>query len=452
MDGYFDLEEALLQVNSKKTQKYLKEVLSTYYNGEYRSCIVMLYATTYIDALEKIKIMAEEYQNDKAAKFLEDYENKRKANEQYSNLERDIKDYTEKSGLINDVEKKQWEHLKDYRDYCAHPVVSQDYELISPNSEQVRMHIRNMFEALFLKDAILTDDKIFDEFLLKIESFYDRNGLDELKEYVNKRYINKLSAKAKKKFVKNLWKITFFIDNEECNKYRIIALYALTWIINSDRPLLLSYLQEESSFFNGRINFQEVNLKKSDDEMVFQDNRTLSLFMFLFFIPEVYDILSPDNKTEIKSISKKNINLILVSPYLYGSRESHTDEIIKELNGQNFCLITSLANELFEQAYNHFDYSYNRLVIYYFFNCQNSPLWSPDYDFINITYKKLVKVSLPHFEKTQLEEFIQNITEKYTKANCFKELANQIIKIDENRSFSIDFSSFDINLTEYVET
>ena len=109
-----------------------------------------------------------------------------KNGELYSNLERDIKAYAEKSGLINDVEKKQWEHLKDYRDYCAHPVVSQDYELISPNNEQVRMHIRNMFEALFLKDAVLTDDKIFDEFLEKIESFYDRNGLDELKEYTNK--------------------------------------------------------------------------------------------------------------------------------------------------------------------------------------------------------------------------------------------------------------------------
>ena len=74
MDGHFDLEEALLQVKSKKTQKYLKEVLSTYNNGEYRSCIVMLYATTYIDTLEKIKIMSEEYQNAKAAEFLEEYE------------------------------------------------------------------------------------------------------------------------------------------------------------------------------------------------------------------------------------------------------------------------------------------------------------------------------------------------------------------------------------------
>ena len=451
MDEHFDIEEALLQVKSKKTQKYLKEVLSTYFNGEYRSCIVMLYATTHIDALEKIKIMAEVYQNDKAEKFLEDYENKRKSGEHYSNLERDIKDYTEKSGLINDVEKKQWEHLKDYRDYCAHPVVSQDYELISPNSEQVRMHIRNMFEALFLKDAILTDDKIFDEFLQKTESFYDRNGLDELKEYVNKRYINKLSIKAKKKFVKNLWKFTFYIDNEECNKYREIALYALSWIIKSDKTQLLSYIKEDVSYFNGKINFQEVNVKKDEINVDFRDNRTLSLLLFLYSFPEVYGMLSPDNQTEIKSISKKNINLILISPYLYDSREAHADELIKELKGINFCLITSLANDLFNQAYKNFDYTYNRVLIYYFFNCQCSPLWSPDYDFINATYKKLISIALPHFEKSQLEDFLQNITDIYTKANCFKELASLIVKVNENRNFNIDFSSFDINILEYVE-
>ena len=60
MKDYFDFETAITCVKSKKTQKYLKEVLSTYYNKEYRSCIIMLYATTFFDSLEKIKIMSEE--------------------------------------------------------------------------------------------------------------------------------------------------------------------------------------------------------------------------------------------------------------------------------------------------------------------------------------------------------------------------------------------------------
>ena len=103
-----------------------------------------------------------------------------------------------------------------------------------------------------------------------------------------------------------------------------------------------------------------------------------------------------------------------------------------------------MAKDLFEQAYSHFDYSYNRLVIYYFFNCQCSQAWSPDYDYINETYRKLVSES-------QLEDFIQNITEKYTKANCFKELANQILEVNNKKNYGIDFTSFSINILDYAE-
>lgn len=189
MKNNFDFENAIKQVKSKRIQKYLEEVISTYNNCEYRSCIVMLYATTFADALDKIRTMSEVYQNEKAEKFLEKYNKGRNDNRSYSALEREVKEFIVNSGLINDIEEKQWEHLKDYRDYCAHPVVERDYGLISPNEEQVRMHIRNMFEALFLKDAILTDNKVFEEFLIRIEDFYDRNQLDGLDEYVNTRYI-----------------------------------------------------------------------------------------------------------------------------------------------------------------------------------------------------------------------------------------------------------------------
>lgn len=89
LENYFDIEMALKKVKSVRIQKYLQEVLSTYHNGEYRSCIVMLYATTFADSLEKIKTMSEVYQNPKASKFLEDYEKGRKHNKQYSALEKE---------------------------------------------------------------------------------------------------------------------------------------------------------------------------------------------------------------------------------------------------------------------------------------------------------------------------------------------------------------------------
>lgn len=448
MKNNFDFENATKQVKSKRIQKYLEEVISTYNNCEYRSCIVMLYATTFADALDKIRTMSEVYQNEKAEKFLEEYNKGRNNNRAYSALEREVKEFIVDSGLINDIEEKQWEHLKDYRDYCAHPVVERDYGLISPNEEQVRMHIRNMFEALFLKDAILTDNKVFEEFLGKAEDFYDRNQLDGLEEYVNTRYIRKLDLNTKGKFIKNLWKFSFYIDGDaECDKYRRVAYRVIIWIIQSDKSDILKFIEENISYFNGKIRYQEVITEKNSYNLKFYENRTLALIYLLYRVPEIYGILSEDNQTEIKSVVKKNINLILMAPYLFENSQKHVNRIIKELKDDN-CLIPVFLNELREKGYKRYDYEYNELVIYYFYNCQNSNQWSPDWNLINLTYNHIVSDAIPFFTFNQMDSFLKQLPESYEQATCMGKMANQIIDIIKKKGYEIDFTKYAVNITE----
>lgn len=448
MKNNFDFENATKQVKSKRIQKYLEEVISTYNNCEYRSCIVMLYATTFADALDKIRTMSEVYQNEKAEKFLEEYNKGRNNNRAYSALEREVKEFIVDSGLINDIEEKQWEHLKDYRDYCAHPVVERDYGLISPNEEQVRMHIRNMFEALFLKDAILTDNKVFEDFLGKVEDFYDRNQLDGLEEYVNTRYIRKLDLNTKGKFIKNLWKFSFYIDGDaECDKYRRVAYRVIIWIIQSDKSDILKFIEENISYFNGKIRYQEVITEKNSYNLKFYENRTLALIYLLYRVPEIYGILSEDNQTEIKSVVKKNINLILMAPYLFENSQKHVNRIIKELKDDN-CLIPVFLNELRAKGYKRYDYEYNELVIYYFYNCQNSNQWSPDWNLINLTYNHIVSDAIPFFTFNQMDSFLKQLPESYEQATCMGKMANQIIDIIKKKGYEIDFTKYAVNITE----
>ena len=448
MKNNFDFENATKQVKSKRIQKYLEEVISTYNNCEYRSCIVMLYATTFADALDKIRTMSEVYQNEKAEKFLEEYNKGRNNNRAYSALEREVKEFIVDSGLFNDIEEKQWEHLKDYRDYCAHPVVERDYGLISPNEEQVRMHIRNMFEALFLKDAILTDNKVFEDFLGKAEDFYDRNQLDGLEEYVNTRYIRKLDLNTKGKFIKNLWKFSFYIDGDaECDKYRRVAYRVIIWIIQSDKSDILKFIEENISYFNGKIRYQEVITEKNSYNFEFYENRTLALIYLLYRVPEIYGILSEDNQTEIKSVVKKNINLILMAPYLFENSQKHVNRIIKELKDDN-CLIPVFLNELREKGYKRYDYEYNELVIYYFYNCQNSNQWSPDWNLINLTYNHIVSDAIPFFTFNQMDSFLKQLPESYEQATCMGKMANQIIDIIKKKGYEIDFTKYEVNITE----
>lgn len=51
------------QINNSKTREYFSEVLSSFYSGNYRSAIVMLYPCVICDLVYKIKEMKEYYKD-----------------------------------------------------------------------------------------------------------------------------------------------------------------------------------------------------------------------------------------------------------------------------------------------------------------------------------------------------------------------------------------------------
>lgn len=448
---FYDFEVALTKVKSKKTKKYLQEVLSTYHNQEYRACIITLYVITFADALEKIKILAEVYQDEKAAKFLEEYEKDRKDKTKYSQLEKKVIDFIVKSGLMNDVEEKQWEHLKDYRDFCAHPVVGNDYELISPNASQVKAHIRNMFDALFLKDAILLDNHLFNEFVRRVEEFYDRNGFDGIKKYTYARYIENLDLNTKYKFVKNLWIFAFSGDDSECQKYRAVAYWELVWIIESDKPNLLKLIEKNIDYFSGKIKYDEVVLKRDESNFDIFDNRTITLIYFLHRLPEIYKLLSQDNQIYIYTTIKKNVNLMLLSSFAYENKKKHIEEVQESIKILNFCFDPTIVRIVCRGEYDEYDACYNEVLIYYFCNCQDSPRWKPDYDYINRTYRDILEGAIPYFTEKQIEKLLKALPTGYKEATCLPLLAKQIVEIVNTNHYEVDFTKYDVNIMDYLE-
>ena len=359
-----------------------------------------------------------------------------------------VKEFVIKKGMLNDVEVKQWEHLKDYRDYCAHPVVGSDFELISPKHEQVRAHIRNMFESIFLKDAILTK-KAFDEFITSIEGFYDRNGIERFEEYMKSRYLLRLDTKAKYAFIKNLWKFAFYTDTEECNEYRLIAYRSLIQIILSDKSELLSYLEKERNFINGHVRFELFSIDKGSKDICMHNYCSTALIYLLYRIPEIFKLISKDNIEELKGVTNKNVNYLLLSPYLFPNPKEHVDHLIDELSGLNYCFNYSVFNLVCKDASEHFDTNYNDLAIYYFFNCQNSSRFSPDWDYINWVYSGILKKILPTFTQLQIQNFIEQLTTFHIQANCFEVMANQIKDVVTQKGYSINYSLYTIDLSKY---
>ena len=60
------IDSLVEQIQNNKTKEYFKEVLSSYYSGNYRSAIVMLYTCLICDLVYKLQEMSE-YYNDKVS-------------------------------------------------------------------------------------------------------------------------------------------------------------------------------------------------------------------------------------------------------------------------------------------------------------------------------------------------------------------------------------------------
>lgn len=449
----FIFEDKIELIKNKHTKEYLNEVLSTYHNKEYRSCIIVLYATVFTDLLEKFKLLSEYYNDESCESFLTQYKEKRKDKTKYSELERDVIEFAIDNGFLNDVEKKQLNHLKDYRDFCAHPVVCENLQLISPTQEQVRAQIRNMFETVFLKDAII-NNRIIKNFIPSIQEYFDRNGIENFETYVKSKYLNHLDKKTQKKLLKDLWKFVFYYtDDYECNKYREIAFNALTILYQTNKSELNKYMLEEQAFFNGKIKFEKVDIKKDDNfKEVFSYSST-SIIILLHKNPELFDIINTANKQELKSIVLKNINFMVSARYLYNSSDEHIAKLKEYMisNDLNCCINSRLMLKINKFALENFDYAYQDFIIYYFINRQNSIWYQPDYDYINCTYKELLSKIIDSLTEEQFDKLLTGLDYNNVAAHTFNEMVQQIYNTIQQKNYNIVYSNYNINIEKYVE-
>ena len=340
--GEFILDDNIEKVKSIKVKNYLKEVRSTYYNGEYRSCIVILYVVTIFDMLEKIQIQAELYNIQKSKDYIEKYKKEVAANKKYSDIEKDIIEFSMENGIITNIEKSNIEQLRELRNHCAHPSTISDIELYMPNKDQVRAYIRNMFESLFLKDSII-NKSVHDVFMSKLVDYYDRNYIDNIDDFITQRFYSKFDLQTKKWFLKKLWLYTFYGNDEQCQKYRQALYRALICLIKTDYSSLMDFINSEKTYLNSKIAFdvKPPNEVKIDDKKVyFFDCPSFALVYVIAEIPEILKYLSSYNIIELKMICNKNVNLLLMGYYLFSNQVEHSKEVYKYIqeNDLNYCL------------------------------------------------------------------------------------------------------------------
>lgn len=182
--------------------------------------------------------------------------------------------------------------------------------------------IRKAFEIVFLRDPVIATN-INQKIETDIRSYYDINRTVGLENYVNTKYISKMTNKPKEMLFNFLWKMSFIKDDFDYKQAYVTALVALC---KSNERFFADYLKGRPELFDKietenlskNKNFIVANQKNNTWEvnaitLKFKNNsRLVNLFYFLEELPVFYDSLNGYIKNILYDESKKEPRNIFI--------------------------------------------------------------------------------------------------------------------------------------------
>lgn len=304
----FSLETVGKKITSKSTEEYFKEVISSYYNKNYRAAIVTLYSVVICDLLAKLETLEDIFDDEIAESILEKVKDFQTKNPQRSDWENTlVEDIKGRTNLLDNVDYAHINSLRQLRHLCAHPVLNKENKLYTPNHETVGSHVRNMLESVLTKPAILSK-KILKTILLDVANKKDiLMDKINLHRYLNSKYLQNLTRSTEIDIFRELWKIVFRLNNDNSNDNRKINYR------------VLCYLYERNS--------QGCNEKISGDKQYFSKIGDGLLMSFLIdFLAErdfLYSEMTDEVHLKVEKRIEESLEAKTVAWFLSTNFEEH---------------------------------------------------------------------------------------------------------------------------------
>ena len=279
-----DLDELVLKCRDEKAKSYIKESVSCYKSGAFRSAIVSTWIAVSFDIIDKLKDLS--LAGDKEAeKQLEEFEKARKAGDIAKSLkfERDILEVArDKLELISHIEFIDLERLQQDRNRCAHPSMTTDGEIFNPSAELARVHIRSAVEYL-LQHPPAQGKYALESLVKEVESEYFPTKVDKAVT----AFTNSPLLKARESLVRNFTIILLKKALNEASDYKekLRVASALNAISKLHKGIFDSTLESKLSSL----------IKTLDDANL---GNTFSL---LGSVSESWEFLDPDVKQKLES-------------------------------------------------------------------------------------------------------------------------------------------------------
>lgn len=325
-----NISELKEQIYFPRTKEYFEEVERSFYGENYRSAIVMLYSIVIADLLFKLEELKDYYTDSIAEEILEEINKIRETNPKTSEWENKLIDsIRKKTNIIEPYVLTNIEDLKNVRNFSAHPSINQNNELIKPSREKTLGLIKEMLIGIFIRPPLFIKKitkNLLDDISSKKEDFLEDN--EKFKRYIEKKYFERIPQNMITSIFRDFWKLTFKVDNEDCNNNRKINLEFLILTMQQYKLKVLEDIQKEREKYNN-----------------ISDNEKIAIYLveFIYYFPEVYNYLKEDNKIAIEVVINKNNDYKTIAYYT----SKNIDEHINKLHTYNFN--NKHTRELFEK-------------------------------------------------------------------------------------------------------
>ena len=319
-----DLYEQYENIYNEKTKNYFKEVLNSYNNENYRSSVVMLYSVVIYDIVAKLKELDEIYNQEWAKKILKEINTQRKTMPKSPEWEKTLLEKVQQQNdflSLSIVE--EITHLKEIRNQCAHPSIDNNDELFTPNRFEADALIYRMLKELLTIPAMFTN-KITDYITEQISKIagYAEFGWEDKNQLTKSflKYFKRMDNTVFIKVFKDMWKLTFFTSNDECNKNRFSNMIFLDIMLKQRHAILLDAIKSEREYFS-RI---------SSDAKI---NRFLSILIYRnnYLLPLIDDTA----KSFIKNSRYELSDVRCFAWFAFNKKEDYIDNLIKEYSSND---------------------------------------------------------------------------------------------------------------------
>ena len=284
MKHNIELSQLEENINNKNSKLYFREIISSYYNGNYKAAITLLYSVVICDLVFKLHELKDCFNDSRSQGILSKIEQQPESNPTSPEWEKVIVDEMFASRyIIDSATKAHIEALRNERNLCAHPVLKYSLELFTPSKEAVLGHITNALIDVLTKSSLHGNKNMFEHILNDIEknttSFLNYKDLGR---YLDSKYFNSISNKEEEyRIFKNLWKLVFKVDDEKCKKNRKINRWAMYCILLRNRQYVESRIKDDIKVLESKLNLGNKDIVKN-------------IVRFLNISPSTYRCFSPD--------------------------------------------------------------------------------------------------------------------------------------------------------------